>query len=139
MRLSANSAWAGSASDGDFDLLRLDRQRQSTFRTHFQAKLNRFLDILHRLGFSLSLANTAGNRWTLSYPSAGLIAINRHGNFIFSIYASRLSPQARLLPLHHRNAVAAGNHTPEALAPHEPTALFNDLSDTKAILRSIGA
>lgn len=34
-------------------------------------------------------------------------------------------------------AVATGKHSQEELAPHEPTALFNDLSDTAAFLRSI--
>ncbi len=36
-------------------------------------------------------------------------------------------------------AVATGHHTQEELAPHEPSVLFNDLSDTTAFLRSIGA
>jgi phosphoglycolate phosphatase-like HAD superfamily hydrolase len=35
-------------------------------------------------------------------------------------------------------AVATGNHPHEELASHEPTELFNDLSDTAAFLKAVG-
>jgi len=68
-------------SDGNFDLLDLDRQRKAAFRTNLEAKPDCLANVFESLLLGLTLAYAARNRRTFCNPSTGFVSVDGDGEF----------------------------------------------------------
>jgi hypothetical protein len=110
---------AALASKGDFDLLRLDGQRQAALGPDFQTDGDRFADVGEGFVAGVTLTDTSGYGRALSDPNALFIALKCGDqlHLLDPIFLYRLWKVARSDPAQAKMKVADWSHSKSEIVP----------------------